>query len=133
MRSPGPARRSGSESGRTRLRRDSRRGVRESEWGNPAPPLIRDAPARSPGPPFGLRHRKAAKTVARGASVVDDEAIAVWVFDGQAKAQSPTKTGLTGAAVVASVHYDGVRYLVGGPGRSGAGSAAVGMMSCPCP
>jgi len=25
------------------------------------------------------------------------------------------------------------RYLVGGPGWSGAGPAAVGMMSCPCP
>jgi len=25
------------------------------------------------------------------------------------------------------------RYLVGGPGSSGAGPAAVGMMSCPCP
>ena len=27
----------------------------------------------------------------------------------------------------------GARYLVGGPGWSGAGPAAVGMMSCPCP
>ena len=25
------------------------------------------------------------------------------------------------------------RYLVGGPGSSGAGPVAVGMMSCPCP
>ena len=29
--------------------------------------------------------------------------------------------------------YTPPRYLVGGPGWSGAGPAAVGMMSCPCP
>lgn len=64
--------------------------------------------ARPRAEPFGLRHREAARTVARGVSVVDKEAIAVGVFDGQAKAQSPTKSGWAGAAVVVSVRYGGV-------------------------
>ena len=76
--------------------------------GSSAPLPIRDAPTRSPGQPFGLHHRKAARTVARGVSVVDKEAIAVGVFDGQAKAQSPTKSGWAGASVVVSVRYGGV-------------------------
>ena len=32
-----------------------------------------------------------------------------------------------------SLAPDAARYLVGGPGWSGAGPVAVGMMSCPCP
>lgn len=105
VRSPGADWRSGSGSGRTRLRRDSRRGVREFEWGNSAPLPIPDVPTRSPGPPFGLGYRETTRTVTRGVNVVDNELSAVGVFGGQVKKQNPTRSARVGAAVVASVRY----------------------------
>ncbi len=42
------------------------------------------------------------------------------------------KTDARDAAVIADAARTMPRYLVGGSGKSGAGPAAVGMMSCPC-
>jgi len=50
---------------------------------------------------------------------------------GAANRQALERAGLS--YVLGSRTPAATRYLVGGPGWSGAGPAAVGMMSCPCP
>ena len=57
--------------------------------------------------------------------------------DGLEEIQTLAKT-LTSRSQDVLAYFDhprtsNARYLVGGPGWSGAGPAAVGMMSCPCP
>ena len=64
--------------------------------------------------------------------MVADDLIAASLVLGAGAAARVEDAVVVGVGVDAIV-TDDARYLVGGPGWSGAGPAAVGMMSCPCP
>ena len=63
--------------------------------------------------------------------MVADDLIATSLVLGAGAAARVEGAVVVGVGVDAIV-TDDARYLVGGPGWSGAGPAAVGMMSCPC-